>query len=123
MRIFIKIFTIIILLSGCDTSSKKEWTQFRGNLENTGYTKSKAPTELTYLRWKFETESWVDSSPAVADGVVYFGSSDRHLYAVNINTGQEKWKFKTEGEVFSSPAVADGVVYFGSYDGYLYALE
>ena len=64
----------------------------------------------------------VDSSPAVADGVVYVGSYDGHLYAIDLLTGQGKWEFEAEDRV-SSPTLADGVVYVGSYDGYLYALR
>jgi outer membrane protein assembly factor BamB len=60
---------------------------------------------------------------AVAHGVVYVGSNDSHLYAVDAKTGREKWKFKTGGKVLSSPAVANGVVYVGSEDGYLYAIK
>ncbi|MGW4985906.1 outer membrane protein assembly factor BamB family protein, partial [Streptomyces mirabilis] len=33
-------------------------------------------------RWSFLTGSAVSSSPAVVDGVVYFGSVDGNLYAV-----------------------------------------
>ena len=96
---------------------------FRGNLARTGVYPGSGPKALTRLIWKFRTESGVFSSPAVADGVVYFGSQDGHLYAVDIATGQERWRFRTESLVFSSPAVADGVVYFGSRDGHLYAVE
>ncbi|MDT9191305.1 MAG: PQQ-binding-like beta-propeller repeat protein, partial [Limnospira sp. PMC 894.15] len=71
--------------------------------------------------WKFRTEDGIFSSPAVSGGVVYFGSYDNHLYAVDANTGQERWKFKTESVIFSSPAVSGGVVYFGSLDNHLYA--
>jgi eukaryotic-like serine/threonine-protein kinase len=55
--------------------------------------------------------------------VVYFGSGDKHLYAVDTNTGQERWKFKTEDGISSSPAVSGGVVYFGSGDNHLYAVK
>lgn len=34
------------------------------------------------LKWKFNKEGSVTTSPAVADGVVYFGSHDGYLYAV-----------------------------------------
>ena len=61
-------------------------------------------------------------TPAVSDGVVYFGSTDNHLYALDAKTGKEKWKFKTGDWVSSSPAVSDGVVYFGSYK-HIYALD
>jgi eukaryotic-like serine/threonine-protein kinase len=59
----------------------------------------------------------------VGDGVVYVGSSNTYLYALDTNGGELKWRFKTEGGVFSTPAVAEGVVYVGSNDGYLYAVE
>ena len=38
------------------------------------------------------------SSPAVAGGVIYFGSYDGNFYAVDAGTGQLKWKFATAGE-------------------------
>ena len=33
-------------------------------------------------KWKFKTEDTVHSSPAVANGMVFFGSDDNYLYAV-----------------------------------------
>src|SRR5580692_3426354 len=68
------------------------------------------------LKWSFATASGVYSSPAVANGVVYFGSWDRNLYALNASTGALLWRYNT-GEVSSSPAVANGVVYVGGIDG------
>lgn len=75
--------------------------------------------------WSFATPgAIVNSSPAVdKNGVVYFGSWDNHVYAVNPD-GTLKYKFLTGGDVWSSPAIGtDGTVYIGSYDGKLYALE
>jgi len=63
------------------------------------------------------------SSPTVVDGVVYFGSGDSHVYAVDAATGGLKWKFKTGDVVHASPAIADGLVYIGSFDTYFYALN
>ncbi len=63
------------------------------------------------------------SSPSIADEVVYIGSLDHHLYAVDANTGHEKWRFETEGAVVSTAAIADGVVYFVSEAGLLYAVQ
>ncbi len=34
-------------------------------------------------------------SPTVAEGVLYPGSHDGNLYAVDIKTGEEKWQFQT----------------------------
>jgi len=63
------------------------------------------------------------SSPAVANGKVYFGSGDGNVYAVEAATGTLQWKFATKDVVHSSPAVVDHVVYIGSWDSYLYALD
>jgi outer membrane protein assembly factor BamB len=59
----------------------------------------------------------------VTNGIVYVGSGDGWVYALNATTGLIEWKFLTGGAVSSSPNVANGVVYVGSGDGYLYALD
>jgi outer membrane protein assembly factor BamB len=63
------------------------------------------------------------SSPAVVNGVVYFGSGDGSVYAIEARRGVLLWKFATGGVVHASPAVVDGTVYVGSWDGRLYALD
>jgi outer membrane protein assembly factor BamB len=95
-------------------------------------------TQTAQVKWKFDTGRALESTAAVADGTVYFGSgcigggpqhcsdppdSDDYFYALDLQTGQEKWRFKTEGAIVSSPLVADGLVYFGSEDQHLYALD
>jgi outer membrane protein assembly factor BamB len=66
----------------------------------------------------------ISSSPVVVNGVVYIGSPDGHLYALNATTGKVLWKYET-GDVisFSSPAVANGIVYIGSDDKSLHAVD
>ena len=67
--------------------------------------------------------AFVGSAPAVADGVLYIGSTDHYLYAINVADGSLKWRFATDHEVHSPPLVADGIVYFGSRDGAVYAIS
>jgi len=73
--------------------------------------------------WSFTTGAYVDSSPAAADGVVYVGSQDENVYALNAATGAKIWSFRTGGGVVPSAAVADGMVYVGSDDRNVYALN
>jgi outer membrane protein assembly factor BamB len=73
--------------------------------------------------WNFTTDGEIASSPAVAEGVLYVGSGDDSIYALNAATGALIWHFKTNGDVASSPAIADNILYVGSYDGNLYALN
>ncbi|MEV8635653.1 PQQ-binding-like beta-propeller repeat protein [Streptosporangium sp. NPDC051023] len=84
---------------------------------------SSTPKPSRKISWTHEVGGVVGSSPAVADGVVYIGSNDRKVYALDAKTGAERWTHKTGGWVGSSLAVADGVVYIGSYDRKVYALD
>jgi outer membrane protein assembly factor BamB len=70
--------------------------------------------------WNYAT-SGPASSPAVVDGVVYIGSRDGIVYALNATNGAQLWNYLT-GDWASSPAVVGGVVYFSSGDS-LYALN
>ena len=65
----------------------------------------------------------IRSSPAVSNGIIYFGSRNSYFYAVDAATGAKLWEFKTISWVESSPAIVNNVVYFGSNDGNLYALN
>jgi outer membrane protein assembly factor BamB/serine/threonine protein kinase len=74
-------------------------------------------------KWTFQTEGPVESSPAVVGGVVYVGSIDNNVYALDARSGRKKWVFPTGGRVSSSPAVVDGVIYIGSDDSNVYAID
>ena len=45
--------------------------------------------------WSYTTGELVDSSPAVANGVVYVGSYDHNVYALNASTGALLWSYAT----------------------------
>ena len=63
------------------------------------------------------------SSPTVVDDTVYFGSGDRHVYALAAADGKLRWKVATAQVVHASPAVADGLVVVGDWDSTLLALD
>ncbi len=63
------------------------------------------------------------SSPAVANGSVYFGAGDGNVYAVEAKTGLVRWTFPTGDVVHASPAVAGNTVFVGSWDSSLYAID
>ncbi len=76
-------------------------------------------------RWTFQTGAAINSTPAIGvGGLVYIGSGDGKLYAVDGVTGDKKWDFLTGGRVDSDPVVGiDGTVYVASSDAKLYALD
>ncbi|MCW3996812.1 MAG: PQQ-binding-like beta-propeller repeat protein [Candidatus Bathyarchaeota archaeon] len=80
------------------------------------------PANLT-LAWKFTTGGSVISSPTIVDGIVYFGSQDKNIYAVGAWSGKLIWRFTTGAFVESSVAVVNGKVYTGGDDGNVYCLD
>jgi outer membrane protein assembly factor BamB len=66
------------------------------------------------VAWSTLTGGAVGSSPAIANGIVYVGSDDGALYALDASTGQMVWKTITSGPVTSSATVLDGVVHVGN---------
>lgn len=62
-------------------------------------------------------------SPAVANGVVYIGGGDSHVYAFDAATGATRWTFDTHSYLLSSPTVSNGVVYVTVRNGHVYALD
>jgi outer membrane protein assembly factor BamB len=101
----------------------QEVPMFRGNLAHTGVYDAAGVRKFNRVAWRFKTDGKVISSPIVANGIVFAGSTDQNLYAVDQLTGALRWKFQTGSRVTSSPAIAAETVYFGSFDGSFYALE
>ena len=112
-----------ILMTISAVTAAQDTPMFRGDLTHTGIYAAKGVPVLKGVKWNFHTQGEVISSPAVVAGVVYFGSTDGNLYAVDKERGSLRWKFTTGARIPSSPAVADGVVFFGSYDGNFYAVD
>ena len=98
-------------------------SMFRGDPAHSGVYAGPGPRKLQGVKWKFATGDRIVSSPVWSEGVLYFGSDDNNLYAVDAESGRQKWKYATQGPVPSSPAIAGGMVYFASYDGKFYALN
>jgi eukaryotic-like serine/threonine-protein kinase len=76
------------------------------------------------LRWRFDHKiSWIITSVAFADGVIYAGSSDAHFVQALDTTGRELWRTAADAPVWSSPAIAGGLLYVGDGDGKVHAYD
>ena len=76
-------------------------------------------------QWRVLVDSQILSKPAYADGVVYFGTTDKMVYAVDVESEGIKtgWPFEVGDAVWASPLVADDRVYVASMDHVLYCLD
>jgi outer membrane protein assembly factor BamB len=81
-------------------------------------------TTLNSGNYGFDRRS-IQSSPAVAHGVVYIGARDGFVYALDASTGARRWRYDQHVSwINSSPAVAGGLIFDGSSDAqYLQALD
>ena len=94
---------------------------FHKDLTRTGYSTSEAPLTNQTL-WTYTTGGYVND-PAVVNGVVYIGSYDYKVYALNAKTGNLIWNYTTGGYVDTAPTVANGVVFINSNDNKTYAVD
>jgi outer membrane protein assembly factor BamB len=103
-------------------SNNPIWPMFQYDARRTGQCPYDTSKNNGNLKWKFKTDDYIYSSPAISsEGAVYTGY--RNLYAIN-SDGTLKWKFEIGGVIYSSPAISsDSTVYVGSNDGYLYAIN
>ena len=63
------------------------------------------------------------STPAISNGVAFFGSHNGYVYSVNLATGEEEWSQGTDGVVAGRPLLVNGMVVAGSFDKKLYAFD
>jgi outer membrane protein assembly factor BamB len=100
-----------------------EWRQFRGTPQLTGVSTSTPPATLKLL-WTHDVGDVIQSSAAIANGVVYVGGGDGDLVALDLASGSLKWTYTTGNLIGeSSPAVGADAVYIGDLGGLLHAVS
>ena len=73
--------------------------------------------------WTFECEDEIRGTPTLDNGILYVGSYDNNLYALNGSNGNFLWKYATDGGIVSRPVTADNTVFIGSEDKRLHAVS
>lgn len=81
------------------------------------------------LKWQFKTNGASKAKPMVYAGILYVGTNDGFLYALDADNGKLKWKFNSEGEIAGSVALyKTGFwnkkrIIFGSGSGKVFAVS
>ena len=114
--------TALLLAAALVVPAGAQTAMFRGDPAHTGRYHGGGAT-LEGLAWRAETGGDVDSSPAIAGGVVYVGSNDGRLYAFDLATGATRWSRDLGAPVNASPAVDGGRVFVQTRAGVLYGLS
>ena len=115
------------IAAGVVPAARADWRQFHAgpsrlgvSNENTFTRRNVGRLEVKWSRETGATLEGINSSPAVANGVVYVGSDDGRLHAFGTGGGR-LWSRWVGARVRSSPAVAGSLVYIGSDDGNIQA--
>ena len=114
------------------------WPMFHCTQNLAGRAEGALPDSLVLL-WKFKTGGEVKSSPAtcppnvwrinlagkptIESGLVFAGSADANVYAIDLKSGRQVWAYKTGDAVEAAPCVLGDSVFIGSSDSFLYALD
>lgn len=80
------------------------------------------------LAWKFKTvgaayfpKGEIQKAALVKDDVVYFGSRDYNIYALDAKTGRGRWNMKQPmGWITATPTEYKGNIYFGTSDAHIF---
>ena len=76
---FVSFFSYLFNVQVAHAGAPENWPSFHNTNTNTGYTTTGPATNE--IIWDYTTGSNVESSPAVANGVMYVGSNDSKVYA------------------------------------------
>ena len=66
------------------------------------------------IRWRYDTQDWVWSGPALADNTLYFGDLAGYFYALQAADGSPKWRIQPQSAIVDTPIVDQGKIYFGT---------
>jgi outer membrane protein assembly factor BamB len=73
--------------------------------------------------WEVKTAAGFSAPPAIAGGVVYAGSDDGGLYAIDLSSGAVRWRYDAKEELGTTPVVVDGTVFVASLQDTVFAVD
>ncbi len=115
----------VVFAGSSDSINIYEWKMFARNLNHASVYPGNVDTNNLELSWtnNIGSPTTVYPSSSIANGIIYAGSDNNKLYALNINTGNVLWTFLTDGAVSAAPVISNGIVYVGTVGGTFYAID
>jgi len=115
---------VVTALPNAQATTYYPWTMIGHDSAHTGYA-SGTPAPHYYVSAWNATLSGIAyySDAAVANGVLYIGTLDGNVYAINATTGATIWNSSFPTYFPTTPAVAENKVFIAGYNGMVYALN
>ncbi|HJR42867.1 MAG TPA: PQQ-binding-like beta-propeller repeat protein [Gemmatimonadaceae bacterium] len=115
-----------VTLAGCsaaDGANGANAALFRGDPAHSGVYPGELAPEFGGVAWRVQTRGAVQGSPVIGGRLLYAGSTDGRLYAIERSSGDTRWTFDAGSPIASTPAVAEGLVIFAARDRRLRAID
>ena len=101
----------------------EDWHTFMHDLGFSGASPDKSIAPPLELLWKFKTGGPLHASPVIANGILYIGSTDGKLYALDAKQWGIRWVFDAGDAIRYSATVLGNRVYFSARNNKVYALD
>lgn len=101
----------------------EDWHTFMHDLGFSGKSSDKSLAPPLALLWKFKTGGPLYASPVIANGILYIGSTDGKLYALDAKQWGIKWVFDAGDAIRYAATVLGDRVYFNARNNKVYALD
>ena len=98
-----------------------DWPVYRHDSARTGTVSTEITGTPTQI-WRVKVPGTL-TSPAIAQGLVFVGSTADRIVALDAKTGKERWRFLTGGPVTFTPTWWAGRLYVGCQDGWVHCLD
>lgn len=74
-------------------------------------------------KWRFKAKRALTSSPVYSNGLIYVGSVDTLLYALDAKNGYIIWRFRMSKASISTPFISENFLFTGSVDTHIYCVD
>jgi outer membrane protein assembly factor BamB len=113
---------MVVACCGVGLCLAADWPVFRGDAGLAGVAEGELTLPLKLL-WRFETGNDVRATPVIGDGVVYVGSTDKKLYALDLADGTQRWLYDATDSIEGSALLVSNLVVVGDLAGVLHAVD
>lgn len=104
-------------------SAVESWPSFQYDAGNSGHAEGRGPRGDLTEAWSFEREGKMRGGPVISeDGVVYIGSDEGTMYALDLEDGSLLWSTDTGNRLRRVPVIYEELVIYATGDG-LFALD
>jgi len=103
--------------------NSSEVVLYRGNPQRTGIYNTEAIRHQPEVKWQTKVSNTWLMPPMLADGILYAGSGDGVLYALNAETSEQLWSADGFGQLESTGAIAGDKIITAGFSNLVQAMN